>query len=319
MKEEQKAVRNYKDTVFRMLFSDRERLLELYNALNGTAYASPEELKVTTLGNAVYMSVKNDISFIFQSFITLYEHQSTFSPNMPLRDLIYISRQYEKYIVDESIYSSGLVTVPTPKFVVFYNGLRDKPEEMTLSLSDSYEVKVDNPDLELKVRMININPGYNGKLMETCRTLDGYCRYVERVRGYSAVMPLVEAVEQAVKECINEGILADFLKEQRAEVIAMSIFEYDEEAELKKLRASERRHGEKCGEARGIKLGENRIIMIKICKKLQKSYTISKIAEELEEPEEKIERLCRVAERYAPEYDVEKICSEVMEKYGETC
>lgn len=315
MKEEQKAVRNYKDTVFRMLFSDRERLLELYNALNGTAYASPEELKVTTLGNAVYMSVKNDISFIFQSFITLYEHQSTFSPNMPLRDLIYISRQYEKYIVDESIYSSGLVTVPTPKFVVFYNGLRDKPEEMTLSLSDSYEVKVDNPDLELKVRMININPGYNGKLMETCRTLDGYCRYVKCVRGYYAVMPLGEAVEQAVKECINEGILADFLKEQRAEVIAMSIFEYDEEAELKKLRASERRFGE----ARGIKLGENRIIMIKICKKLQKRYTISKIAEELEEPEEKIERLCKVAERYAPEYDVEKICSEVMEKYGDTC
>lgn len=309
MKEVQNVVRNYKDTVFRMLFSDKGRLLELYNALNGTSYDNPEELKITTFDNAVYMNFKNDISFIFQSFITLYEHQSTFSPNMPLRDLIYISRQYEKYIVDESIYSSRAVTIPTPKFVVFYNGIKDKPEEMTLNLSDSYEVKVDNPDLELKVRMININQGYSGKLMETCRTLDEYCQYVESVRKHAAVMPIEEAVECAVKECIQENILADFLKGQRAEVVAMSIFEYDEETELKKLRASERKYGEMQGE----EMGKNKTIISQICKKLKKNYTISQIADELEETEEEIERLCKVAEKYAPEYDVEKICRELFD------
>ena len=244
--------------------------------------------------------------------MTLYEHQSTFSPNMPIRDLIYISRQYEKYIVDESIYSSQIVTIPTPKFVVFYNGLRDRPEEMTLSLSDSYEIKTDNPDLELKVRMVNINPGYNSKLMETCRTLDGYCRYVERVRTYSAVMPIRDAVERAVKECIKENILAEFLKNQRAEVVSMSIFEYEEEVELKKLRASERRYGEKQGEKRGEKIGEKRIIITQICKKLKKHYSIQKIADDLEEPAEEIERLYKFVEKYAPQYDVEMICSEIF-------
>lgn len=303
MEKLQNVVRNYKDTVFRMLFSDKKRLLELYNALNGTSYDNPDELKITTFDNAVYMSFKNDISFIFQSFITLYEHQSTFSPNMPLRDLIYISRQYEKYIVDESIYSSKTVTIPTPKFVVFYNGLKDKHEEMTLSLSDSYEVKVDNPDLELKVRMININPGYNGKLMETCRTLDEYCKYVESVRKHAEVMAIEEAVECAVKECIKENILADFLKGQRAEVVAMSIFEYDEETELKKLRASERKYA------------EERTIVIQVCKKLKTNYTIPQIADALEVTEEEVEKIYRAAEKYAPEYDVKEICREFFGCY----
>lgn len=342
---EVKAVRNYKDTVFRMLFREKGNLLELYNALNGTSYGNADELEVATLDNAVYMNVKNDVSFIFRSYLMLYEHQSTYSPNLPLRDLIYVSKQYEKYIVGDSIYSSHMAKVPAPKFVVFYNGTQGKPEETVLNLSDAYEVKEENPDLELKVRMININPGYNSGLVKSCRTLHEYCLYVECVRKYAALMPIAEAVDKAVNECIRKDILSDFLIRQRAEVVAMSILEYDEEVDLKKLRDTEYRFGleegekigEKRGERRGEKRGERRgekrgrrkgiligeqngrvyIIVSLLCSKLEKQYTVEKISEELEMPEKSIETLCEIAEKYKPDYDVEKICKEVINKCPE--
>lgn len=320
----QKVAYNYKDTVFRMLFREKANLLELYNALNGTFYDEPEELTVTTLENAVYMGFKNDVSFLFQSYMTLYEHQGSYNPNMPLRDLLYISKQYEKYIVDRSIYSSAPVMIPTPKFIVFYNGVEKKPEEQILKLSDLYEVKVEEPDLELKVKMLNINPGYNSRLMETCRTLDEYSQYVARVRDYVKKLPIEEAVERSVTECIREGILSDFLKSQRAEVVAMSILEYDEEVELRKLRAAEYRNGqiegEKIGKETGMKIGEKigektgdmrRIVSI-LCKKLKKNMSIPEIAECLEESEEETAKMCKIAEKYAPEYDVEAICEEIL-------
>lgn len=308
MKETNKAVRNFKDTVFRMLFNRKENLLELYNALNGTSYNNSEELDVTTLENAIYMNYKNDVSFIFQSYMTLYEHQSTFSPNMPLRDLIYISKQYEKQIVNRSIYSRKLVMIPVPKFVVFYNGESNMPEETVLNLSDAYQIKQENPDLELKVKMLNINAGYNEKIKEACRVLKEYCQYVERVRKYAKIMPIEEAVERSVDECIREGILSDFLKGQRAEVVSMSIFEYDEEEELKKFRASEYEYGKMEGE----ELGERKIIISLLCCKLKKRYSVSEIADDLETDEEEIEKLCKIAEKYAPDYDVELICKEVI-------
>lgn len=105
--------------------------------------------------NAIYIGFKNDVSFLFQSYMTLYEHQSTYNPNMPLRDLIYITRQYEKYVVDKSIYLSTPLRIPTPRFVIFYNGMKKMPEEKILKLSDLYDVKTDEPELELRVKMLN--------------------------------------------------------------------------------------------------------------------------------------------------------------------
>ena len=90
--------RNYKDTIFRMLFSDRKNLLSLYNAINGTSYMNPEDLEIVTLENAIYMGMKNDLSFIIDTNLFLYEHQSTYTPNMPLRDLFYISAEYQKLV-----------------------------------------------------------------------------------------------------------------------------------------------------------------------------------------------------------------------------
>ena len=241
-KQQLKMQRNYKDTVFRMLFNNKEALLSLYNAINGTHYERTDDLEIITLENAVYMAMKNDIAFILGLYMNLYEHQSTLNPNMPLRDLFYIAKQMEKLVVDDTLYSSRIVKIPTPKFIVFYNGVDACEERRILKLSDAFQKKEEEVDLELKVLVLNINAGMNRQIMESCQTLKEYSIYVERVRKYRAVMPIEQAVEKAVTECIRENILADFLKKQRAEVVAMSILEYNEE-ELKKIRASERRGG----------------------------------------------------------------------------
>ncbi|WP_320985074.1 hypothetical protein [Eisenbergiella porci] len=190
---------------------------------------------------------KNDISFLLDSEMNLYEHQGSYNPNMPLRDLVYIAKQLEKYTRDETIYSSTLVKIPVPRFVVFYNGTDGQPERQILRLSDAFEKETAEPELELKVLMLNINFGHNKELMDKCRTLREYSQYVDRVRKYAKRMQIEEAVERAVTECIREGILADFLSSQRAEVIAVSIFEYNEEEEMRKIRASEYKNGKEEG------------------------------------------------------------------------
>ncbi len=133
------AKREYKDTVFRMLFSDKEKLLSLYNAMNDRHYENAEDLKIVTLKNAIYMGMKNDLAFMVDTQICLYEHQSTKNPNMPLRDMFYISLEYQAYVNNKSLYSSTLQKLPTPKFVIFYNGTEDLEECTELRLSDAYE------------------------------------------------------------------------------------------------------------------------------------------------------------------------------------
>ena len=122
MKDQIYVTTKYKDTLFRMLFKEKQKLLELYNAINNTEYKDPNELEVVTLENAVYMSIKNDVSCLLDMRIQLYEQQSTVNPNMPLRDLMYVCDQYGKYIIVKDIYTRRLIKLPTPKFVVFYNG-----------------------------------------------------------------------------------------------------------------------------------------------------------------------------------------------------
>ena len=232
---ETKAQRNYKDTFFRMLFKEKENLLSLYNALNGTDYTDVDELEIATLENAVYMNYKNDVSFVFEHELLLYEHQSTVNPNMPLRDLFYVTDILQKRTYNKDLYSTKRIRIPAPRFVVFYNGVDHQPERYTLKLSDAYEKKQEDPELELTVTMYNINYGCNKEIMDACRTLKEYAMYVERVRTYAKQMPLNEAVERAIDECIEEDILSDFLKRNRAEVMAVSIYEYDEELHFKTL------------------------------------------------------------------------------------
>ena len=189
------ANRKYKDTVFRMLFSDKENLLSLYNAISRTEYEDPEELEIVTLKSAVYMGMKNDLAFIIDMNLLLYEHQSTYNPNSRLRDLFYISAEYQKLVNRKSLYSSSLQKIPAPYFIVFYNGTEKKEEYWENSLSEAYENMTGEPRLELKVITLNINDGHNKELMEQCRTLREYAQYVAKVRKYTKEMSLGAAVE----------------------------------------------------------------------------------------------------------------------------
>lgn len=233
-----RANRKYKDTVFRMLFSDRKNLLSLYNAVNGTAYDNPSMLEIVTLENAVYIGMKNDLSFIVNTNLFLYEHQSTYNPNMPLRDLLYIAAEYQKLVDNKSLYSPILQKIPEPNFIVFYNGTEKKEESWVTYLSEAYEDFSGEANLELKVLTLNVNEGHNRKLMEECHILREYAQYVAKVRKYTKEMNLDRAVELAVDECIQEGILVEFLRKNKSEVVAMSIFEYNQEEEERKWKES---------------------------------------------------------------------------------
>ena len=241
------ANRKYKDTVFRMLFSDRKNLLSLYNAVNGSAYEDEAALEIVTLENAIYMGMKNDLAFIVDTGLFLYEHQSTYTPNMPLRDLFYISAEYQKFVNHRSLYSSVIQKIPAPNFVVFYNGTEKKEDSWINYLSEAYQNLSGEPNLELKVLTLNINEGHNGELMEQCQILREYAQYVAKVREYARETELDVAVEQAVNDCIQNNILTEFLRKNKSEVIAMSIFEYDKEEEEKKLRKAEFEAGREAG------------------------------------------------------------------------
>lgn len=262
MKKEEKYVQEkYKDTVFRMLFGKEERALSLYNSVNGTNYKDAASLQFNTLENAVFMNVKNDLSFVFASRVNLYEHQSTVPVNMPLRDLLYIADVWQKEFMNKSIYSNKRTVMPNPNFVVFYNGVKALPEQMEMKLSDSYLISTDEPSLELKVKVLNINSGMNEELKERCPELKQYMQYIDKVRKNSKEMELKDAVINAVEECIRENILRDFLMEQKAEVVRMSIYEFDEEREMAIIRADER----ELGREEGREEGEHRITVLYKC------------------------------------------------------
>ncbi len=251
-----KVRRNYKDSIFRMLYLDENELLSLYNAVNGTNYTEVENLEINTLQNAIYMNMKNDVSFLFNFQVNLYEQQSTVNPNMPLRDLIYVSKLLQNIVRDCDLYGSTLVKIPAPRFVVFYNGTEKQPERKVYKLSDAFSKKQDKPELELIVTVLNINAGNNGEILGNCRTLREYMQYTDRVRAYASQMPIEEAVECAITECIKEGILAEFLMKNRAEAMEVSIFEYNEELHLANLRREGYEEGMEQGIQQGIQRGK---------------------------------------------------------------
>lgn len=226
--ETQPVYRTYKDRVFRLLFQDRKRLLELYNALNDTEYEDENALIINTLENAIFMKMRNDISFLIDLDMNLYEHQSSYCPNMPLRGLLYFADLYKKYVGDAELSGRKLVKIPAPHFIVFYNGTERQEEEFSQKLSDAYEGKQQGC-IELTVRTININYGKNKILMEKCKPLAEYAAFIAHIRENLKAMSLENAVRTAIDTCIDQNILKEFLTEQKAEVIAMSIYEYDEE------------------------------------------------------------------------------------------
>ena len=243
-----KVHRQIKDRLFRFLFEkDREALLQLYNALNGTNYKDSSLLQVVTIESAVYVVMKNDLAFIIAGVINLYEHQSTVNPNMPVRFLIYLAQEYQGIIekAQESLYGSKQILLPTPHCVVFYNGDREIPEEQVLKLSDAFENKDQKADVELTVKVLNINYGHNSHLMEQCKILEDYAKFVAITRQFaSEATDRKAALNDAILYCIQNHILEEFLRKYRMEVLGMLLEEFDVNKYERSLREEGREEGE---------------------------------------------------------------------------
>ena len=290
---EKRLNRLYKARLFVMIFEDKKKLLELYNAVSGKHYEDPELLEINTLENAIYMSMRNDLSFLIDARLSLYEHQSTYSPNLALRFLFYLSDILSGMTADANLYGTKKVQIPAPRFVVFYNGEEEQPDRQILKLSELYAVKEEVPKLEMEILMLNVNQGHNPELMEACHTLWEYAEYTGRVRRYAKDQPIAEAVERAITECIREGVLKEFLEKNRREAKNVSIYEYDQEKHIRQEREEAWEAGREAGEKAGVRKGEENKLKNQIQKKLAKGKSVSEIAEALEEEEDTIQRLVK--------------------------
>ena len=232
--------REYKSDVFSMLMEDKKKALSVYNGLNDTNYTNPDDLEICTLDKGVSLTLRNDAAFVVDAALSIYEHQSTVCPNMPIRNLVYYTTIVSRMIRNKNIYGKKLVKIPVPKFVVFYNGEEDQPAEYEMKLSDAFEKHVDNPELELVCKVYNINFGKNEKLLAKCAVIKQYMTFVDYVRFYHKEQDyddLGRAINRAIDRCIEEDVLADFLKENRAEVIKVTQLDYtfDRQIELVSL------------------------------------------------------------------------------------
>ena len=254
--------REYKSTVFAKLFNDPDRLLALYNALSRSTLPADTPVEIATLEDVLFNERRNDVAFVLDGkVVVLVEHQSTISENMPLRLLLYVARVYEQLIDDKATYMKTLMKIPKPDFIVLYNGIEPFPDERMLRLSDAYESYPGasmglGGSLELEVRMVNINEGRNSDIVRRCKDLEGYVRFVGKVRLYlGAGVRLKRAMTQAVRACIREGILADFLKKNASEVINMLTTEWDINVAMEVWKEEAREDGLEEGRAQGIAQG----------------------------------------------------------------
>lgn len=221
--------REYRDRLFVKIFSDKTRLLSLYNAVNGTNHASADDMEVNTIEDVIYVTMRNDVSFVFQGFPSLYEQQSTFNPNMPLRGFLYFSRLYQRYADDSRIYGSRLLKIPSPRFFVFYNGAREQGDRVKLRLSEMFEVEIPPGEFEWTATMLNINGGRNKDLMERCKDLQDYSTYVKIVEeSKKKHADVKEAVCAAVDEAIRLNLLGGYFRKCREEAILDVLTEFDE-------------------------------------------------------------------------------------------
>ena len=302
--------RQHKDRIFCMIFGYEKykgNLLDLYNALNETNYTNLDDLEITTMENAVYMSMKNDVSCIIANNMALFEQQSTWNPNMPLRGFMYFSDFFNKYVSKYHfrLYDDKFIKIPTPQYYVLYNGSRKVPDKQILKLSDAFIAPPKDGIFEWTATVLNINPGYNEKLLSACKPLKEYAILIETIKEYRQKYDDKNvAIEKAIEECINCNVLKDFLLERKAEAMHTLLTEYDEEEAMEyfKQRAYED----------GIVKGELQLLVSIICKKMIKNKSIEQIADELEEDVSKIQKIYDIAKEFAPDYNVE----EIMAKLG---
>ncbi len=241
--------REYKDRLFNFIFGreeNREWTLSLYNAVNDSGYTDASEIIFNTLEDVLYLGMCNDTSFLVADVMSVYEHQSTYNPNMPLRMLGYVNELYSGYLSANRLnkYGSALVMLPVPKLVVFYNGGRDIDDEVMLTLSDSFdEGHRQEADIEVRVRMLNVNRGRNKGLMEKCRPLWEYAWFIDKVRECRKAHGLVVSVRDAVQAMPDGFLLKKFLTANMKEVEGMLDREYNEEEVYELFKEEGRKEG----------------------------------------------------------------------------
>ena len=223
--------RTYKDRLFKIIFEDKKELLSLYNALTGKNYQNPDELEINTIDDVIYMHLKNDMSFILDDWQNLFEQQSTFNPNQPLRGFFYFADLYKVKYFGKKIYSTRLLKIPTPQYIVFYNGTTSMPDRKELRLSDAFQQPTEQPDIEVVAHMLNINYGHNKELMERCQKLKEYAQFIDIIRHYlkeNEHWSNEQAISKAIDDCIQNNILRDILQKERLRVMASILSEFDE-------------------------------------------------------------------------------------------
>ena len=286
--------REHKSRLFSYIFGREEtkkRTLSLYNSLSGTNYTNPDDITITTIEDVIYMGMKNDLSYIVTEKVSLYstlninEHQSTENPNIPIRELMYAARLYDKYLKmnRKNQYSSMIIPLPIPKLVVLYNGLTNLPDETVMRLSDAFKAQIRenlisskenvdiisekelekeveailekaSPDIEVTVRMVNINYGHSKNILSACKPLNEYAWLVEQIRSnINAGMKIEKAANKALDDMPDDFELKEQLMAHRAEMVGMWINEYNEEETMQMFKEE----GIKIGEQRGRREGEN--------------------------------------------------------------
>ena len=231
MQESVSINRTYKDRLFKIIFEDKKELLSLYNALTGKNYQNPDELEINTIDDVIYMHLKNDMSFILNDWQNLFEQQSTFNPNQPLRGFFYFADLYKVKYFGKKIYSTRLLKIPTPQYIVFYNGTTSMPDRKELRLSDAFQQPTAQPDIEVVAHMLNINYGHNKELMERCQKLKEYAQFIDIIRHYlkeNKQWSNEQAISKAIDDCIQNNILRDILQKERLRVMASILSEFDE-------------------------------------------------------------------------------------------
>ena len=278
----EKVNKKYKDRVFKFIFGrNKAWALSLYNAVNGSNYTDPDALEFNTIDEILYIGMQNDVSFLLFFVLSIWEHQSTFNPNVTIRMFLYAAQLYDKYMTEHNCYrySKNLIKLPRPKCICFYNGTEDQPEKMILKLSDAFKQdgeEVVDSDIEVTVRMLNINYGKNKALMEACKPLMEYSWLVENIRQKNKILKNIEkAVDKALDEMPDDFVIKKFLLMNKAEVKGMFLTEYDE----KKILDQERQEGR----SEGINEANERVAtdMLRENLPLQLISKISKLSEDV--------------------------------------
>jgi hypothetical protein len=269
--EDTKTNRKHKDSVFTKLFGEKNNLLELYNAVSGKNYPENTEIEIITLSDVLYMEQLNDIAFVIDNrLVVLIEHQSTLNENMPLRMLIYISREYEKITASKNLYKEKMIKIPTPEFIVLYNGKKEFPDFMEMKLSDSFDLKNDTCFLELVVKAYNINKGRNVEMANRSPVLDGYETFIAEINENLKTMSLPAAIKAAIASCISKSILVYFLREHGSEVENMLLTGWNMKDALVVAREE--------GTEDGIEIGREEILSL-----IKQGYSLTDIEKYLRE------------------------------------